>query len=174
MRLIRGAIVTVVACLVALPANAKEKAGGDRAQGFQTLVDCRSLTDSTARLDCYDRNVAALDAAEKAKDIIIVDRVQINEARHSLFGLTLPRINLFGGNGDELDRIEGTIVSAQMNDAGQMSLTLDDGAIWVQTDDFTVGRIKPGTKVTIKRGLGGSFFASVPGRPGFRAKRVSR
>ena len=34
-----------------------------------------------------------------------------------------------------------------------------------------VGKIAPGTKVTISRGAMGSYFASIPGRPGFKVER---
>ena len=87
---------------------AKEEKAPGRAQLFQRLVDCRAIKETADRLACYDREVASLDAAERSKDVVIVDKEQVREAKRTIFGLALPRIKLFGGDddADEVSQIE--------------------------------------------------------------------
>lgn len=166
--------------ILAMPvsANAGQESVKERAAAFSRVVQCRDIADTAARLACYDREVAALDEAEKKQEVVIVDREKVREAKRSLFGLKLPRIDLFGGGDEndsataEIDKIESTVATIWRQGDGTVAFTLPDGAMWVQTDNKTVaGRLKPGGKVTIERGALGSYFARLEGRPGFKAAR---
>ena len=126
------------------------------------VVDCRAIGTAEERLACYDREDAALDTAITAKRVAVVDSEQVNEARRSLFGLRLPSLRLFGGDGDreEIKQIDGIIASVHRQGGGAFAFTLQDGAYWVQTDDrFVAEAVKPGSKVTLKKGTLGSYFA---------------
>ena len=134
---------------------------------FQNLIDCRSTTDDAARLACYDKQVAALAAARENRDVVIVDREQIRKTRRSLFGLTLPKLDIFGSDKDsereeeEFVQIETTIASASQRD-GHWTITLEDGARWRQTDTRPLVREPArGVPIKIRRAAMGSFLANV-------------
>ncbi|MGH6616199.1 hypothetical protein [Sphingomonas sp.] len=160
--------------LVTSPALAKEKEPPARAQAFQRLVDCRAIKDSAARLACYDNEVATLDAAEKSKELVIVDKEQVRQAKRTLFGLSLPSIKLFGGDDDDdaVAQIESKIASAS-EDINGWTIRLVDGSVWRQIDSKPFYRLpKAGLEVVVKRAALGSYMLRVGGSPGVRVKRV--
>lgn len=173
-----GTGLAVLAMLVqAGPVAAQEAGKRDRAASFGKLVECRALRDAAGRLACYDREVAALDVAEKNKDVVIVDRAQVRSARRTLFGLNLPRIGLLDDKDgrDAIKELDTTFRSAGRLADGRVTFTVEDGARWTQTDDFAVpGALKTGGKVRITRGALGSYFARPEGRPGFKVERQNR
>jgi len=166
MRLLFIALPLLV---VAAPALAQE-----RSKRLAAVVDCRKIADSTERLACYDKAVADLDSAEKSREVVVVDKEQVTEARRGLFGLSLPRIRLFdSSNEPDIDEVETSVVAITKNGNGQVSFTVEDGAHWVQTDDRTVVNVRAGTKVTLKRAAMGSYFAKFQGSISVRVKRVN-
>lgn len=154
-----------------LAAKDNDEAEGPPPAVFQAVVDCRALTDPAARLACYDRAVGALSTARESKDLVITDRASIREARRGLFGISLPKLKLFGG-GEEVNEIESTITSVRASADGFPIFVLEDGARWKQTE----GRnqfARSGQKIRIKRtGLGG-FMANVNNQPGVRVIRIA-
>ena len=144
---------------------------------YTDLVACKNIVSPEQRLACFDEKVAALETAAENNQVVIADREQVREARRGLFGLSLPRIKLFGGNSDEggqIDQIESTIASARALRNGKWLIKLEDGALWQQTDPprSTARRPKKGDGITIKRGSLGSYLAKVNGRRGFKVKRI--
>lgn len=153
------------------PASARSE---PRAQSYDALLACRSIADAQARLACFDARVAALQGAVEAKEVRVVGREEVREANRSLFGLRLPKLRIFGGGEDEIKQIDGVIASATKGGDGRLYFTLKDGGSWMQTDDWQVpGQIRPGTKVTIKRGVLTSFFANFERGPGIKVRRVN-
>ena len=166
MRLLFIALPLLV---LATPALAQE-----RSKRLSAVVDCRKIADSADRLACYDKAVADLDTAEKSNEVVVVDKDQVTEARRGLFGLHLPRIRLFdSSNVPDVDEVETSVTVITRNGNGQVSFTVEDGARWVQTDDRTVVNVRPGTRVTLKRGAMGSYFAKFQGSIAVRVKRVN-
>lgn len=152
-----------------------------RPEILQTLVNCRTVPDSTARLACYDAQVARLDAAESSKELVVVDKEEIKKARRGLFGLALPDLGgLFGGGDEKKDEplgsvseIESTIKSARADQYGNWSIVIADGARWVQTEPRSMRDPKPGQPIRIRKAALGSFMANVNGQTGFKVKRVN-
>jgi len=145
---------------------------------YTDLVACRDVTEATARLACYDEKVTALQAAQSTNQVVIADREQVREARRGLFGLTLPRIKLFEGDGDEGDDIasvEGIIESARTIRSGKWVIRLEDGAVWQQTEPprSTMRRPKVGDSIVIERAALGSYLAKVNDGRGFKVQRVT-
>jgi hypothetical protein len=165
MRLVLLALPFV---LLASPALAQ-----DRSKRLSAVVDCRKIADSGERLACYDKAVADLDTAEKTREVVVVDRDQVNEARRSVFGLKLPKIKLFGGDDDEVAALESVITSVGRGRDGKLTFTIEDGARWVQTDNHTVVGVRVGTKVTLTRGVLGTFFAKFHGSTSAKVARVN-
>ncbi len=156
---------------VAVATTAAKPRNTERATLLTAVTQCRAVMDPSARLACFDRSVAALDAAEADKTVIVIDQQQMHETRRSLFGISLPNTDLLG-NGKDLPQIETTLTSASVNDTGQWSFVLADGARWTQTDDYVIARRpRANDKVIIKRAALGSFRLSVGGQPGVKAKR---
>ena len=165
---------------VALPAvalTAPPRQARERPAALEAMLRCRSIADEHARLECFDREVAAFEAATAARDVVVVDRKQVRETRRSLFGLSLPRLAIFGGGdhdpGDEeIDQIEGVVASALQTADNRWVVRLQDGATWRQIDDQVLGRRpRAGSKVVIKRAAMGSFMMRLDGQPGVRARR---
>ncbi len=164
--------------LAALLAAAAQPAPQQRAAAFEALVQCRTIAQAEARLSCFDAAAAALERAEAQRDVVIVDRGQVRESRRRLFGLALPELPIFGRRSDadeqaeEIRSVEGTVRSAIQNGNGQWIVTLEDGGVWVQTDDAPLAlRPRPGQPVRINRAAMGSYMMRINNQPGLRARR---
>lgn len=148
----------------------------ERPAVLNQLTACRTVTSDAERLACYDRQVAALEAAEASREIAVVDRQQIRSTRRSLFGLTLPDLGIFGGDNDEgeegaaVNEINSTVRSAGVGSDGRTVFRLDDNSVWVQTDGRP-GYARNGEAIRIRRAALGSYIANVAGRAGIRVVR---
>lgn len=167
--------VAALAALVAAPIAAADKSDAPHPPPpvFQAVLDCKALTEAAARLACYDRSIEALAAANRNHEVVIADRATVREAKRGLFGLRLPRLKLFGGDGDEeVTEITGTLTAVRAAPDGMPIFVLDDGARWKQTE----GRnqfAKSGDKIRIHRGSMGSFIANLNEAPGVRVVRLA-
>lgn len=168
--------MALVVPFVALAAHAAEPRMPDtgRPAIFQTLIDCRSIQNAEERLSCYDKNVAAMDEAEKNKEIVLADRESMKEARRGLFGFSLPKLKLFGDGSDDATELESTIASVYQSPNGRWNIKLPDGAHWLQLGSDSINRYpKAGMSIMIKPAAMGSFFASIDGQRSIRMKRVN-
>lgn len=160
------------------PADAQRRrtTAPERPEVITQLTACRQVTGDAERLACYDRQVAALEAAEAAREIAVVDRQQIRRTRRSLFGLTLPDLGIFGGDADEgedgagVNEINSTILVVSSGSDGRMVFHLEDNSVWVQTDGRQ-GFPRRGEAIRIRRGPLGAFLANIAGRPAVRVIR---
>lgn len=146
------------------------------AAAVKAVMDCRSITDSAERLACFDKSVAAMAQAESTGDLMTIDREQRRAVRKQAFGLALPTLEIFnrGEKPEEANRITAKVARARQDQSGKWLVTLDDGAVWLQTDDFSLNHDpKAGSTVVISKGLMGSFFMKVDGQEAFKARRVS-
>lgn len=171
----RTGLCVVIAMAVPHAAAAKDKAKADASPALlRDLVDCRKMTDPTARLACYDKGVSALEQAAIKHDVVIADREMIREARRAQFGYTLPSLRIFGGSDEDVVReIQSKVKSARVLGMGLVRFTIDEGSVWEQTESRTLGQDpKPGMKVTIKSHALGRFTASFDGQPTITVRRV--
>lgn len=173
-------ILVATAAAFAAPAAAQQRAAAEqRPELFEALMRCRTVTDSAARLQCFDSAAANLQQAAERRDVVVVDRAQVRESRRRLFGLPIPDLGgIFGGGGnddedeDDVDFIESTVASAQQGAMGRWVLTLEDGSTWAQTDDLLVAaRPRRGHRVRVERGALGSFRMRINGQPAIRVRR---
>ena len=145
-----------------------------RAAQLQAVVDCRKEVDPTQRLACYDAAAASLDAAEKAGEVVVVDRAQVREARRAAFGFNfqMPEFMTRDEKPDEIDRITATVESARLDATGKWVIRLADGAVWRQTDSKRMSRDpRKGSTVEIRTAAMGSFFMKVDGQIQIRVRR---
>ena len=140
---------------------------------FRDLAACRAIVANEARLACFDRAAGAMVTAEKQKAIVVLDRGEVQKAKRSLFGFSLPSIKLFGdGKDDEqLKQLVGTLQASSTLPGGLMRFTLDSGGQWETTEQPMVP-MRRGDVVTIKAGSLGSYLATAPGRRSVRVRRL--
>jgi hypothetical protein len=168
--------------LMALATVAPSPAGiQDKSQPnpVDAVVECRALVDSTERLACFDRASAALATAREKKDVVVLDRAEVQKTRRSLFGFSLPRIRLFGGDDDDrrvnpedVNEITGTVASVSQTAADRWTVTLDDQSRWITTDTARGFPPRRGEAVTIRRGPLGSYDASFAKRRSIKVRRT--
>ncbi len=142
---------------------------------FQEVVDCRAIADPAARLTCYDTNVAKLDDAQKKNELFVADKAQVRETRKGLFGLSLPKIKLFGkgDDADEIKEVNAVIASVSNDSKGNLVFTLEDGAVWKQTDQAYFGRPPAaGTAMNIKMGSVGAYWAKIGDKLAIKVRRI--
>ena len=162
-----------VLLLIGLASPALAAGPPTRAPAVQTVMDCRKIEETAARLACYDRSVDAMVKAETSGDLVTIDREQRGALRKQAFGFNIPAINLFDRDKKpEDDRLVARVESASQDGQGRWTIRLEGGAVWVQTDDSILyPDPHRGSPVVIRPGALGSFFMAIDGKPGFRAAR---
>jgi hypothetical protein len=172
-RIQKGALMAAALVMAASAAEAAPKNLG-RAAILKTLVDCRAVSDTAARLACYDAAAARLDEAEAKGDLVIMDREQTRQARREAFGFNLPSIDIFSrGDTEKMDRVAFTVTRATESNDGSWTLELDSGAVWRQTDQERLSRRpKVGTKVEVRSAAMGGYMMNVDGQRAIRVTRV--
>lgn len=159
----------------ALAATGAAAAEPKRPAIFNKVVNCRALTAAAERLACYDREVAALDAAEKRQDLVVVDRDQLRKTRRSLFGIALPDLGVFGGNSLEGEQTEllTTIKTVRARGDGKWIFDLVEGGRWEQLDSRQlIMDPKPGDPIRIRQAAMGSYLANVNKQTALRMRRI--
>ena len=168
-----AASLVLLACASAVPAAAKDKEAPVRPAQIRELYACRDISDPTARLACFDREVGELSAADQAREITFADKETVKKTRRGLFGFSFPKLGgIFGGDEDEIREIDTVIRSVSIDRSGKYTLVMEDDAVWVQIDTTKLPRQpKPGQKVKIKTATMGSYFATINGGRTIRMKR---
>lgn len=160
-----------------LTATAAGAQGGSAGERLLKAFDaCRAIAAPEERLACFDKSTADLARAVADKQVRIVDRADVNKARRSLFGFTLPSLNLFDGGGGRdsppFVEINTTVASATPAENGRVRLVLaEEGEpVWQTTDPMNFPP-RAGAKVRIRKGALGNYFLNVDSRT-YRAMRV--
>lgn len=163
--------------LALMAASATAQTGGAAADRVLRAFDaCRQIVPAEERAACFDQSAAALARAVAAREVRIVDRREVDKARRSLFGFTLPNLNIFGGGGDRdaapFVEINSTVQSARAAENGRAQIVLADegNAVWLTTDPLSFPP-RPGARIRIRKGTLGNYFLNVDGRT-YRATRV--
>lgn len=157
-------------------ASATDAGSSPAAPQVKAVIACRSLAEGTARLACYDRAATELDRAIDRKEVVVVDKATMREARRGIFGFSLPSIKLFqSGKSDaeDVQSIDAKLAGVGTNANGGLLLTLDTGARWQQVDDEYVNRPRAGQTVTIRKATISGYMAKIEGGRGFRVRRLA-
>jgi hypothetical protein len=120
------------------------------------MARCSGISDATERLRCFDR------ASPRAKEALI--------PKAEDFGKPPPRP-------PEVMQLASTVREFSKTVRGRAVFVLDNGQTWRQLegDDAQVPEPQPGTalRVTIERGLFGSYNLTIEGRNGLvRVRRI--
>jgi hypothetical protein len=171
-RFVVRACTALAAAGLCSAAGAAPKSAPTNAPVVQAVVDCRKIDDSAQRLACYDAAVETLTKAQATGDLVTLDRRQRQAVRKQAFGFTLPTLSMFDTGEKQVDSIDETLASASQGVGGRWVFRMQDGALWRQIDDeFLSRRPHPGSVVTIRKAMLGSYMLSVDGQPGVRAHR---
>lgn len=167
-------LVLIGAALAALLATGALAADPAPTPVVDEVVRCRAETDDARRLACYDKAAGALAKATSEGSIAVVSREDARKTRRALFGFAVPKLPFFSGDrsaADTPDEIETTVKSARMGRDGNISMVMEDGAVW-RTTEPPRKLPKPGAKAKIKKAALGSFFIIVDGGRAVRSMRV--
>ncbi|OYY91205.1 MAG: hypothetical protein B7Y45_04240 [Sphingomonas sp. 28-66-16] len=176
----RNRVALLSACLALwpLPAIAAEpESRGDAL--VSALAACRTVA-ADQRLACYEQASAALIAARDQRQIRIVDRETVQRAKRSLFGFSLPHLNLFGSGKDDpraesetdVKEITGTIVNVQPASYGLWVFSLAEDGVWQSTSSSLTFEPRKGDKITIKAGMLGHYTAKIGNDRAVDVKRL--
>ena len=147
----------------------------ERADVLERLASCRTQTDPTQRLACYDTAAAALDEAERAGEVVVLDRDQMRETRRGLFGFAMPSLDIFNRGGasveEEIDNVSYVVRTAREFRDDEWVFTMEDGSIWRQIDGRMWGRPRVGQTAVVRRAALGSFMMNVGDAPAIRVRR---
>jgi hypothetical protein len=169
-----GFCALIAAAIATFPLSAQAPQAAAAARVLKSFQDCRDLTGQSAELDCYRAATERLTREVEAKKVTILDRSDVRETRRSLFGFSLPKLKLFGGDNDddpEFTEIEAKVVRIRDLEYGKLTFTLPDSAVW-QTTEPVKKRPSVGSQVRIKQAAMGGYFISFDGGRAIRGMRV--
>lgn len=147
---------------------------GERPELLLQLLQCRDVPEATARLECYDRVSASIDAAERSGDIVVVDRAQVSAARRQLFGFEVPNFTLLdrGSATERIEAVTATLTRASQGGDGRWVFVLDDGSTWRQADSDPVRlSARSGLEVRVRRASLGSYLLTAGSSRAIRVRR---
>lgn len=168
-------VLTIAAMATSAQAQ-KKSAGADPGPVFEGMLQCRTITEDSARLACFDRQVAAFADAQKTGEVIVAERKVVEQARESAFGLAVGESTLLRGpDGQPLKSLSSEIIDVRkLPGSGRWVMSLENGSRWEQMDPPTI-RFVPEKKQTlqIERGALGSYIAKLNGKGSFaKVKRI--
>lgn len=177
-----GIIFASIACVALSGSAAAESAAKAPTKILDEAIACRAVSDPTQRLACFDEAIGKIEGAKAKREIVVLDREEVKKTERSLFGFSLPKLDLFGGGDGEnkgsekqdqpVGEIESTITSVASAGYGKWVLGLEDGSVWQTTEMNTSIEPRKGQPIRIERAALGSFRASIDGQKLLRAKRV--
>jgi len=127
-RIFEMRIALCVGLLLTLPAQAADR----------DWRDCAAIADAMQRLACYDAYAAALSARAETDST-------------AAFGLPArPAI-------ETPDRIDAAVTGVRRKMHGQLVIWLDNGQVWEQADTRVSVKVDLDDRVSIEKGLLGSF-----------------
>lgn len=147
------------------------------------IYACKAISADAERLKCYDEATGRLRQAEISGALITLDRATIETVERDSFGLnvaSLPKLLRKRANTtpndappEALSRIEAKVLSTSPGPDGKMTIRLDNGQIWRQTDGTHLNIPRKGVQMAlIEKGVLGAYFMTLDRQPSFRAKRV--
>lgn len=169
----RRVMIVTIATMLAGPALARDRDATTPSKALDELTKCTAIAADPDRLACFDRAVKTVVEGQRSKAFVVVDKAEVQRAKRSLFGFSLPSIKLFGSGDDEqaLKELTAVMRSSVQLPGGLIRFELDDGGVWETTEQVMLAPRK-GDRVTIKAGTLGSYVATAPGRRSARVRRL--
>lgn len=167
--------VAIIALAVAATGTPAQDGRGTSDDAVTAIVACRQVDDEGRRLACFDAAVGTLAQARDRRDIVVLDRKEVQATRRSLFGFSLPKIRLFGNGDDEaseLRQLDGTVAGVSPAPSSRWTITLADGTRWLTTEGDEGYPPRAGETVVIRKAALGSYAASFNKRRSLKVRRV--
>lgn len=174
----RAALIFVSLACIPLPtvASAAERRGDGL---VSALANCTTIP-ADQRLACYERATADLLGALDKREVRIVDRATLQNAKRSLFGFSLPHLNLFGSDRDDpraatdtdVREITSTVTAVRPASYGLWGITLAEGGEWQTLTDSPAFDPRKGDTITIKAGMLGRYTARIGSGRAVDVKRL--
>lgn len=139
------------------------------------IAACLDKRVDAERLACMDSAAAALVAAERARDVVVVTREDVLRTRRSLFGLAIDQNRVVAGADavERIERLETTIAGASNVGYDRWVLQLAEGGRWRTTEPWPYAAPRAGMAVEIHPGALGSFVLRAPGQRVVKVMRVN-
>ncbi|MBU1606216.1 MAG: type VI secretion protein [Alphaproteobacteria bacterium] len=139
------------------------------------LKACRSISEPTERLACFDRTAGAMVAATESGEVSIVDREDVRKTRRSLFGFTMPEGGILGSSDteDDTSMLESTITDVRRLGGDTYVIAIAEGSKWQMSN--VPMRLRPprvGDEVVFKKAALGSYFIRIAGQTGVKGRRI--
>jgi hypothetical protein len=155
----------LAALLFSLPCVASEP--------LAPLLGCRALTDPTARLACFDRESAHLDAAPVAPAAPAAVRPAQSKENFGLPDAAIAKKEVAAGTrAADLPAIDAHITHVSVSADGQATFTLDNGQVWRQLLAEGDLLAAPGEPVTLSRGVFNSYWLRLKTGRGCKVTRI--
>lgn len=148
------------------------------------VLACRSISDSAARLSCFDRETAALatvpaaaaaPAAQAAAPAPPEHPAPALDAQQS-FGLSGSAIaaneEAAGARPAKIAKIESRVVGLSLTGNGRTVFTLENSQMWRQVESDGDMLAKLSDVATISRGLLGSYWLQLKSGRGCKVTRI--
>jgi hypothetical protein len=137
------------------------------------LRSCAKIDDDTARLACFDREIARVSVADPPGK----ESAPVSLSPEERLGLSEQRVQRLESKGaaqpQAISELQAHILSLSVGNDGRDVFALDNGQTWQQTETQLSFSARPGDAVTIKKGALGSFWLSKsPGQQSTRVKRL--
>jgi hypothetical protein len=162
------------------------------AEPLAGVLACRAITDSAARLACFDREITAL-ASAPALSLAAAAATPENNAppaiasaaprpaapvldAQQLFGLSgspmAAKEDALAARPEKLAKIEGRIVALALTGNGRTLFTLDNTQVWGQIESDGDVLAKLGDSATISRAMLGSYWLQLKNGRGCKVTRM--
>jgi len=168
--------LTAIAGLSAVWAFAAPAPGVSLIKPLATLFACVTIKDDAARLACFDKEVANLQAAETAGSFAAIDRQSVEQLQKESFGFQLPSLPRFVlpkfGAASEAPAAQ-TYEIAAVRSGEQTAYVMTDGSVWRQIENERNINIKKGATVVVEKAALNSYMLSLA-KGGGRGLRVRR
>jgi hypothetical protein len=172
----------VLPALALIACTSTAMAQGDSSISTQAVYDCATLSDDAERLACYDTAVGRLKAAEESGEVTTISRSEVETVQREAFGFSLPSLPRLAmprlGDGDNdkatVTEIASGVTSIRSSKVSGLTVTLENGQVWRQTDGRRVSysKRKGVDQAVVKQAAFGSFMMKLDGGPAFRVKRI--
>jgi hypothetical protein len=140
------------------------------AEPLGTLLACRALTDSAARLACFDRETAALASAPAAGNAALGSDAQQSFGWNG--SAVAAHQEAAGARPQKLAKIEGRVVALALTGEGRTLFTLSNAQVWRQLESDGDILANLGDSATISSGLLGSYWLQLKNGRGCKVTRV--
>jgi hypothetical protein len=135
------------------------------------LKACAKVTDATARLACFDREIAALTAEESPPKAPVAARLSPQQ-KMGLSPARVEELESKAGAPPKVTELQAHIAKVSEDALGRGVFTLDNGQVWQQSEAALNFPVRSGDAVTITSGVLGSFWLSTGPRSAVRVKRL--